>query len=270
MAEADKLFAGSIPEVYEKYLVPMIFVPYAADLARRTAALSPTSVLEIAAGTGVVTRALAPKLAHDARYVVTDLNQPMLDVAARKQPADARIEWRQADALALPFDDASFDAVCCQFGVMFFPDRVKGYREARRVLKPGGSFLFNAWDSLRNNDVPWIIEDTLAKVFPNDPPRFLGRTPHGYHDIEAIRRDLQQAGFSSVAVETREEVGRAASPRDAVMGLCQGSPLRGEIEARDKNGLEAATQRAADAVEQRFGKGPVAARIQAHVVVAKA
>ena len=148
MSVSDKVFAGSIPENYDALMVPMIFEPYATDLAERVAALSPHAVLETAAGTGVVTRALAPKLAESARYVVTDLNQPMLDYAAKKQPADKPIEWRQADALNLPFADGSFDAVCCQFGVMFFPDRVAGYKQARRMLKPGGSLLFNAWDRI--------------------------------------------------------------------------------------------------------------------------
>src|SRR4029078_9945622 len=135
MLETDKVFAGSIPENYDRYMVPLIFESFAADLAQRAASLSPRAVLENAAGTGVVTRALAPKLSPGASYIVTDLNQPMLDYAASRQPADRRIKWRQADALALPFENAAFDLVCCQFGAMFFPDRTAGYREARRVLR---------------------------------------------------------------------------------------------------------------------------------------
>ena len=143
MLETDKVFAGSIPENYDRYMVPLIFEPYATDIAQRAAALSPNAVLEVAAGTGVVTRALAPNLSPSASYIATDLNQPMLDYAASRQAPDSRIKWRQADALALPFENAAFDLVCCQFGAMFFPDRTSGYREARRVLKPGGHFLFN-------------------------------------------------------------------------------------------------------------------------------
>src|SRR6185436_3685834 len=135
MSDTDKVFAGSVPENYDRYMVPLIFEPYAADIARRATSLSPRVVLETAAGSGVVTRALAPRLPRDASYTVSDLNQPMLDYAASRQPPDTRIKWRQADALALPFEDATFDLVCCQFGVMFFPDRTSGYREARRVLK---------------------------------------------------------------------------------------------------------------------------------------
>ncbi len=123
MLETDKLFAGSVPENYDRYMVPLIFEPYAADMARRASSLSPKAILEIAAGTGVVTRALAPQLSPGVKYIVTDLNQPMLDYASSRQGPDSRIQWRQADALALPFEDAAFDLVCCQFGAMFFPDR---------------------------------------------------------------------------------------------------------------------------------------------------
>jgi ubiquinone/menaquinone biosynthesis C-methylase UbiE len=143
MTASDKNFVGAIPDLYDRLLVPLIFQEYANDLAGRVGRLKPPSLLEIAAGTGVLTRATAPLLNPEARIVATDLNQPMLDVAMEKQPGDSRIVWRQADALALPFDDETFDAVTCQFGAMFFPDKVQGYREARRVLKPGGHFLFN-------------------------------------------------------------------------------------------------------------------------------
>ena len=268
MVGTDKLFAGSIPESYDRYMVPLIFAPYAADIAGRAAALSPGAVLEIAAGTGVVTRALAPKLSAGARYVVTDLNQPMLDYAASRQAPDSRITWRQADALALPFEDASFDLVCCQFGAMFFPDRALAYREARRVLKPGGHFLFNVWDRIEENVFADDVTKALATIFPDDPPRFLARTPHGYHDAALVRKELEGAGFSRVAIETRAEQSRASSPRVPAVAYCQGTPLRSEIEARDTGRLEMATDRAAAAIAKRHGSGEVAAKIQAHVIVA--
>ncbi|HZD92137.1 MAG TPA: class I SAM-dependent methyltransferase [Pseudolabrys sp.] len=268
MLEADKVFAGSIPENYDRHMVPLIFEPYAADIAMRAASLSPSAVLEIAAGSGVVTRALAPRLARDARYVVTDLNQPMLDYAASRQPADTRIEWRQADALALPFEDAAFDLVCCQFGAMFFPDRTSGYREAKRVLKPGGRFLFSVWDRIEENVFADDVTNALAKLFPNDPPRFLARTPHGYHDTALIRRDLENAGFSRVEIETRAEQSRAASARVPAVAYCQGTVLRSEIEARDAGALEAATDYAASVIADKHGPADVAAKIQAHVILA--
>jgi ubiquinone/menaquinone biosynthesis C-methylase UbiE len=268
MLEADKLFAGSIPENYDRYMVPLIFEPFAADLAQRAASLSPNAVLEIAAGTGVVTRALAPKLSRSASYIVTDLNQPMLDYAASRQAADSRIAWRQADALALPFEDAAFDLVCCQFGAMFFPDRSAAYRETRRVLKPAGHFLFNVWDRIEENIFADDVTKALAEIFPDDPPRFMARTPHGYHDTVLIRRELEDAGFSSIAIETRAEQSRASSARIPAVAYCQGTVLRNEIEARDPGKLEAATDYAASAIAERHGSGEVAAKIQAHIIMA--
>jgi ubiquinone/menaquinone biosynthesis C-methylase UbiE len=172
LPEIDKVFAGSISENYDRYLVPLIFESFAKDIAQRVATLSPRTVLETAAGSGVVTRASAPRLSPDASYAVTDLNQPMLDYAATRQVADSRITWRKADALALPFKNAAFDLVCCQFGVMFFPDRQSGYREAKRVLKAGGCFLFNVWDRIEENVFANDVTNALAEVFPSDPPRF--------------------------------------------------------------------------------------------------
>jgi ubiquinone/menaquinone biosynthesis C-methylase UbiE len=268
MLESDKLFAGSIPENYDRYMVPLIFERFAADLAQRAASLSPTSVLEVAAGTGVVTRALAPKLSSGASYVVTDLNQPMLDYAASRQVPDSRIKWRQADATTLPFEDAAFDLVCCQFGAMFFPDRSSAYREAKRVLKPGGRFLFSVWDRIEENVFADDVTNALARIFPNDPPRFLARTPHGYHDTALIRRELEDAGFSRVAIETRAEQSRASSPRLPAVAYCQGTLLRNEIEAREPGKLEAATDYAAAAIADRHGSGEIAAKIQAHVIMA--
>jgi ubiquinone/menaquinone biosynthesis C-methylase UbiE len=270
MSETDKLFAGSIPENYDRYMVPLIFESFAQDLAQRMAALSPNTVLETAAGSGAVTRALAARLSPDASYVVTDLNQPMLDYAATRQAADNRITWRKADALALPFRDAAFDLVCCQFGVMFFPDRQSGYLEARRVLKPGGCFLFNVWDRIEENVFANDVTNALAELFPGDPPRFLARTPHGYHDTALIRSELEQAGFSSVVIETRADQSRASSPRHPAVAYCQGTPLRNEIEARAADKLEAATDYAASMIANKHGSGEVAAKIQAHVVVATA
>lgn len=270
MLEADKVFAGSIPENYDRYMVPLIFEPYAMDMARRVATLSPTAVLETAAGSGVVTRALTPELSAGATYVVTDLNQPMLDYAASRQAPDERISWRQADALALPFEEAAFDLVCCQFGAMFFPDRIAGYREAQRVLKPGGRFVFNVWDRLAENVFADEVTNALAEMFPGDPPRFLARTPHGYHDTALIRRELEAAGFFGVAIETVAEQSRAPSPRIPAVAYCQGTLLRNEIEARAPGKLEEATVRAEAAIAESHGRGAVTAKIQAHVIVAVA
>jgi ubiquinone/menaquinone biosynthesis C-methylase UbiE len=267
MAEQDRVFAGSIPAIYDRYLGPLIFSGYAVDLAQRIAAAAPRRVLETAAGTGMVTRAMARALPAAVEIIATDLNQPMLDYAAA-QPGVERVTWRQVDAQALPFPDGSFDVVVCQFGVMFFPDRAAGYREARRVLRPGGRFLFNVWDRIEENEPADVVTAALGAMFPDDPPRFLARTPHGYHDAAAIVDALRPVGFNRVETETVVKRSRAASPRDPAVGFCQGTPLRGEIEARGPGRLEEATDAAAAAVAARFGAGPIDGKIQAHVFIA--
>ncbi|PZM09193.1 class I SAM-dependent methyltransferase [Rhizobium tubonense] len=268
MVESDKHFTGAIPDLYDRLLVPLIFREYASDLAARAAGLKPQSLLEIAAGTGSLTRATAPLLDENARIVVSDLNQPMLDVAMIKQGRDDRIAWQQADALALPFDAQAFDVVTCQFGVMFFPDKVQAYREALRVLKTGGHYFFNVWDGLATNDFARVITETLADIFPNDPPRFMARTPHGYSDTEIIRAQLDEAGFRSIAIETLERESKATSAEQAAVTYCQGTPLRNEIEERNPSGLEATTWKVAEILRKRFGTGVIEGRITAHVVTA--
>jgi len=268
--ETDKTFAGSIPKFYEEYLVPLIFEPYAGDLASRLASRQSTRklsrVLEIAAGTGVVTRHLASKLPADVSIVATDLNQPMLDTAA-DMGTSRPVEWRPADAMQLPFSAGEFDAVVCQFGVMFFPDKAKAFSEARRVLRPGGVLLFNVWDRIEENEFADAVTTALESLFPDDPPRFLARTPHGYHDVAAVARDLRGGGFASPPqVDTVAARSKAASPRIPALAYCQGTPLRSEIEARDKTRLDEATDVAAAAVARRFGSGAVDSKIQAHVV----
>jgi len=268
MPDSDKVFAGSVPENYDRYIVPLIFQPYADDMARRVAARAPQAVLEMAAGTGAVTRAVAAVLAPDATYMVTDLNQPMLDHARSRQGGDPRLSWRHADAQQLPFSDGSFDVACCQFGAMFFPDRVQAYREARRVLKPQGVYLFSIWDGIDHNVFAKDVTDAMAEFFPDDPPRFLARTPHGHGDTALIRREVLEAGFSNVTIETRREQSRALSARIVAMSYCQGTPLRGEIEARRADALDEATACAEKAIIARHGAGEISAKIQAHVIEA--
>ena len=267
---ADKVFAGSIPELYDTYLVPLIFESYATDLARRLAVRRPARVLEIAAGTGVVTRALAAALPSSAGIVATDLNQPMLDRASSVGTCRP-VEWRQADAMALPFGDATFDAVVCQFGAMFFPDKPQAFAQARRVLVPGGVLLFNVWDRIEENEFAATVTEALGSHFAQDPPRFMARTPHGYFDCELIRQDLAKAGFAGPPlIETLAARSRAASSRIPAVAYCQGTPLRNEIESRDAAGLAAATTVCAEALARRFGTRAVDGRIQAHIVAVEA
>lgn len=268
MRDSDKVFAGSIPELYDTHLVPLIFKPYAEDLAKRVRAFKPRRVLELAAGTGVVTRAVARLLAEDVALVATDLNGAMLKRAAAIGTARP-VEWREADAMRLPFADAEFDVVVCQFGVMFFPDKAKSFAEARRVLKPGGAYLFNVWDRIEENEFADYVTRGLAELFPQDPPRFLARTPHGYHDPDLVRRDLAAGGFREPRIETMAARSRASSPLIPAIAYCQGTPLRNEIEARDATRLAEATEVAAAAVARRFGTGAVDGKIQAHIVTAQ-
>jgi SAM-dependent methyltransferase len=264
--ESDKLFAGSIPKVYEDYLVPLIFESYAIDLANRVTAHAPARVLELAAGTGVLTRRLAVALPRESTIVATDLNQAMLDQASAVR-LDREIEWRQADALHLPFADGSFDAVVCQFGVMFFPDKARAYAEACRVLARGGTCHFSVWCGMADNEFPDIIETALASVFPDDPPRFLSRIPYAYFDPPTIARDLKAGGFKRIPEFTTITArSHAASANVAAIAFCQGTPLRSEIEARNPALLGRATDIAAEAIAQRLGRGIVDGKIEAMVV----
>ena len=268
MTSGDTGFAGSIPQLYDRYLVPLIFAPYAADIATRVGALLPARVLEIAAGTGAVTRELARTLPADAEIVATDLTQPMLDQAMSAGTARP-VTFRTADAMKLPFDDASFDAVVCQFGAMFLPDKPAAFREARRVLRPRGALVFNVWDRIEENDFAQVVTEALAGVFADDPPRFMARIPHGYHDTARIARDLAEGGFGASDIATVAARSRAGSPRDVAIAYCQGTPIRNEIESRDAGKLAQATDAAEAAIARRFGTGAVDGRISAHVVVAR-
>lgn len=254
-----------MPQLYERHLVPLIFEPYAVDLVERLAARSLARVLEIAAGTGVVTRRMAKVLPNDVSILATDLNQPMLDVAAAIGTARP-VDWRQADAMALPLEAGSFDAVVCQFGVMFFPDKPKAFAETRRVLRPGGLFIFNVWDRIAENEFADVVTEAVGSLFPDDPPRFLPRTPYGYNDRATIERDLAAGGFARPEISVVPARGRAGSAEGPALGFCQGTPLRIEIEERGPGRLGEATEVAMRAIAERFGRGAVDGKIQALLV----
>ena len=267
MTNKDQVFAGSIPAIYQTVLVPLIFEYYAGDLARRLAGRPVTRLLEIAAGTGVVTRALSQSLPAGAAIVATDLNAAMIEEARRAGTARP-VEWRVADAMRLPFEDHSFDCVVCQFGAMFFPDKVTAFAEARRVLRPGGVLIFSVWDRIADNLFGETVTAALGERYPDDPPLFLVRAPHGYHDHDLIARDVIAAGFSAVDIETVATLSQGASARIVATAYCHGTPLRGEIEARDPAGLEAATDDVCAALARRFGPGVIQGRMQAIVITA--
>jgi SAM-dependent methyltransferase len=259
-------FTGSFPEHYDRYLVPMQFAPYAQLLADRAKALAPSRVLETAAGTGIVTQALVGALPPRVAITATDLNQPMIDHARAKRGM-AGVIWRQADAMKLPFPDQAFDLVVCQFGVMFFPDKQAAFREALRVLRPGGSFLFDVWDDYsRMSNAPIAIAAETAGAMLGREPLSLLSPP--YHDEDTIRADLAAAGFGVVQVERISRPACAASARDAAVITVQGSMMRTAIEAACPERLEEVT----DAVEQvmlaRFGGGPIEGTTNALIVTA--
>jgi len=266
MSVTDTMFAGSIPGLYDRYLGPLLFQPYAKEVARRAAGLDPPRILEIAAGTGIVTEALH-RSALEAEITATDLNPAMLDIGAQRILSD-KVSFEPADALDLPFGEDSFDLVVCQFGVMFFPDKVKGNAEARRVLRDGGTYIAVIWDRLDRNPASKIVHDAVAALYPDDPPSFLARTPFGYADPEWIERDLRSADFDRIQIDTVALKSQPVSAHDAAMGLVAGCPLRSEIEERNPQGLQAAVDAAADALQQIERHGVLDSRLSAHVVTA--
>ena len=262
----DARFVGSVPELYARLLVPMIFAEAADRLADQIATLSPSDVLETAAGTGVLTRATAARC-PTARITATDLNQPMLDVAASLTPGLEQITWQQGDAQDLAFDDESFDVVACQFGVMFFPDRLRAYAEAHRVLRGGGAFVFSTWDRIESNEIADVIQRALVSACPDQPLLFMSRAPHGYHDRDQIRGELTEAGFADIEIQIVDGLSRTTAS-DAAVAFCQGTPLRGFIEAHPILDLQTATQIANDALLDRFGAAAIAAPIRSFSFVA--
>jgi SAM-dependent methyltransferase len=266
--EDDRVFAGSVPGLYDGYLVPLIFEPYAADMVHRLNRLPVSRVLETACGTGVVTRAMDAALPPSVQITATDFNHAMLYHAAASS-TNRVIEWREADAMALPFGDATFDAVVCQFGTMFFPDKPKAFNEARRVLKPGGTFIFSVWDRIEENEFADTVTRALEEMFPDDPPGFLARTPHGYHDTRVISDDVAKGGFENhFTLETVAFESRADNPRVPSIAYVQGTPLRNEIEARDELRVDEATDVAENAIAAEYGAHQVSGKIQAHIIVA--
>jgi len=261
-------FAGSFAQVYDSHMVPLIFERPAQVMADRIVDAAPHAVLETAAGTGVLTRILASRLDTEVSLWVTDVNPAMLDVARERQPHDPRIAWGYDDAGALSLEDDSVDVVCCQFGVMFLADRVAGYREALRVLRPGGRLIFNIWSRIADNDLARIAEDAAASLFPDDPPRFLSQGPYCYHDLDQVRAELREAGWEAFEIETLTETVEAPSAPFVAAAFCHGTPLKAAIVERDVSLLEDFAARVDADVAQYCGKAPARHQIAYHMVTA--
>jgi ubiquinone/menaquinone biosynthesis C-methylase UbiE len=263
MSDQNAAFGGSIPENYDRYLGPSFFEPFAKDMATRLDPARHRNVLEIACGTGIVTRRIRDRLSAEARLVATDLNPAMLAVAQTKFKSEEIVAWREVDATALPFPDASFDAVVCQFGVMFFPDKEAAMRETHRVLHSGGVFLFNVWDSLEQNPAARLAHETVASFFDQDPPTFY-QIPFGFHDTAVIRRLLQTAGFGEMEISTVTLPCQSPSAADFALGLVRGNPIATAIEERGVK-LERVVQAVAKEIAGQFGQAPVETTMQALV-----
>jgi len=266
MATQDVVFSGSIPGIYDRFMVPMIFAPFAELVAERAKDLMPGHVLETAAGTGVVTEALHRAL-PDAEIIATDLNGPMLEVAERRI-GSSKVSFEVADAQQLRFADDSFDLVVCQFGVMFYPDKVRGHAEARRVLRDGGRYVLVIWDHVERNLATMTAGRAVAELIPGEAGRFYERVPFRYHDRGQIEQDLRAAGFDQIEIDTVERRSRAASARDAAIALVQGTPMRADIEEVAPDQLEAATDAAEAALRQFDGPDGFDAPMSAHLVTA--
>ncbi|MCU1428301.1 MAG: ubiquinone/menaquinone biosynthesis methyltransferase [Actinomycetia bacterium] len=260
--ETERVWVDSMAEAYERWLTPTVFRPFARDLARRVSAHAPPRVLELAAGTGVLTRELLATV-DSARVTATDLNPAMVDVGRRRAPGAT---WRQADAMELPFAAGEFDLITCQFGVMFFPDKAAAFAEARRVLTPDGALLLSTWGTLETHDFQAALVAGLERAFPEDPPTFMVSVPHGYADADIVVADLRAGGLDAVRVETVTLEGHAASAADLAAGYCTGTPLRPAIEARGD--LSSTTAVVAQQMEARLGTGAVKGSMTAHVIEA--
>ena len=268
MKDEHAQFSGSIPAAYDRYLGPMLFQPFPEDLTERLQVAKNGSVLELACGTGILTRALRTHLPSTMKLTATDLNEPMFRHAAAKFRKDEAVEWLQADACSLPFGDQLFDAVVCQFGIMFVPDKALAAREAHRVLKPGGLFLFNVWDAMEYNELGQLTHQTIASYFDKDPPAFY-EVPFGYHDQDEITRVLKEAGFEAIEIEVVAKVGAAIRAEDAATGLVQGNPVAVAIAERNPSLLPVITRAVAQAITDRFGTTDIRAPMRAIVVQAR-
>ncbi len=263
MSNSDIAFEGSIPGHYDQYLGPLLFEPYAVDLASRVPKSGIAAVLELACGTGRVTNHLRKQIPPGASLVASDLNSDMISVARSKVPHPG-IEWHTADMLALPFGDQEFDAVVCQFGIMFVPDKVQALREVLRVLRPGGQFLFSTWDRIENNGVSHIANQVIRRFLDNKPPHFYS-IPYSMYKPDELRNLPFQSGFSSVDVRLVKKVGRSSTAMDAARGIVEGNPVINEIKGKDPAAVVPIVEEISKEIAIAYNDKPVISPLQAWV-----
>jgi SAM-dependent methyltransferase len=264
MSDMNRSFAGSMPAFYDRFLVPVMFEPFARDLASRLQGLKSGRLLELAAGTGIVTRAMVESLPLAVHITATDLNAAMLEQAKSHAGLD-RVIWREADALSLPFSDRVFDCTVCQFGVMFFPDKVAGFREAFRVLRPGGRLMFNVWGD-REGTVQQLAGLEVGRLLSRDPATLLAPE---YNDVETAKAELATAGLGSIIAENVVKTSHFQSPRDAAISSCHGGLLRAQIERHAPDRLDEITDRTTAVIAARYGNGQIDAPLRAIVFTAQ-
>ena len=268
MTDPHAGFVGKIPENYDRHLSALLFNPYADDLVARLPVHDGMRVLEVACGTGIVTRRLVDRLAGRGSIIATDLNDAMFAHARKGLPRRGDAIWRTADGTSLPFETRSFDALLCQFGVMFFPDKAAGAREAFRVLKPGGVYLFSVWDALERNPVQRLTHETIARFFPDDPPKFY-TVPCGFHDTAELESLLRAAGFEEIRCERVAKEGESPSAAEAATGLIEGNPIYDDIMQRKPEALEPIKAAVAARLAEELGDRPLRAPLRAIVVSAR-
>jgi SAM-dependent methyltransferase len=268
VSEGHVAFVGSVPENYDRYLGPLLFQPFADDLAGRLPVRPGLRVLEVACGTGRVTRRLLERLAGTGTIVATDLNEAMMACGKSQLGERPGLQWRQADATALPFEDRAFDAVVCQFGLMFFPDKAAALREAFRVLAPGGVYLFNVWGAMSTNPLQRITHETAVRFFPADPPRFY-EVPCSLHEPAPLQVLLAAAGFTGVEIVHLDKTGTSPSTDEAAVGLLDGNPIAAAIVERRAEALPEVRRAVAERIAAELGDRPVRAPLRAVVLSAR-
>jgi ubiquinone/menaquinone biosynthesis C-methylase UbiE len=253
--------------MYERYLGPYIFEPYAEDIVSRIPSTDIHTALEVACGTGRVTGKLRKALPGGCRLVASDLNPDMI-AEAQKHIPDNEIEWLAADAQSLPFVDNYFDLLVCQFGLMFVPNKPLAVSEAFRVLKPGGTLLLSTWDKLENNPAMFLAHQTVASFFPADPPMFF-HVPFSLFDMGMLESLCKDAGFSNIATNLVKKTGMSPSAGETVTGMIDGSAVANAINERDATIMPVIKQTLETALAKAFGNAPMASPLQAWVLTAQ-